>query len=91
MDQSARKEVTMTDSTTPNTTPEVAHIPTDEMTDNNCPKCGSSEITGGFVETGDGIAVQKVSCDVCDAVWRNIYDFAAVELLDEDVVIEITR
>lgn len=81
----------MTDSTTPNTTPEVAHIPTDEMTDNNCPKCGSSEITGGFVETGDGIAVQKVSCDVCDAVWRNIYDFAAVELLDEDVVIEITR
>ena len=70
------------------------HIPVEEMTDATCPKCGSSEITGGFVETGDDIASQELSCDVCYERCKNIYDFSAVYLIDEGddgVVIEIPR
>ncbi len=71
-----------------------SHIPVEDMTDTTCPKCGSSEITGRFVETGDGIASQELSCDVCDERWKNVYDFSAVYLIDEGddgVVIEIPR
>lgn len=70
------------------------HIPVEDMTDTTCPKCWSSEITGGFVETGDGIASQELSCDVCDERWKNVYDFSAVYLIDEGddgLVIEIPR
>lgn len=67
------------------------HIPVEDMTDNICPKCGSDDITVGFVETGDGVAIQKLSCNACDAIWRNVYDLSVVELLDDDVVIEIRK
>lgn len=67
------------------------HIPVEKMMDNICPKCGSDEITGGFVETGDGVAIQKLSCNVCNAIWRNIYDLSAVELVEDNVVIEIRK
>ncbi len=53
------------------------HIPVEDMTDTTRPKCGSSEITGGFVETGDGIASQQLSCDVCDQGWKNVYGLYA--------------
>ena len=66
-----------------------ALIPRDEITDNVCPKCGSDEIAGGFVETGDCIAWQKMACGACDCRWKNIYDFAAVYLIDEDLVIDL--
>lgn len=64
-------------------------IPREQITDEVCPKCGSDEIVGGSVETGGGIAVQETSCGVCDCRWKNVYDFAAVYLIDEDIVIEI--
>ena len=69
------------------------HIPVEEMTDTTCPKCGSGYITGGFVETGSGVAVQEVSCNACDTTWRNIYDFAAVDLSEamDGLVIEIRQ
>ncbi len=68
------------------------HIPVEDMTDTTCPKCGSSEIAGGFVETGDGIASQELCCNVCKDRWKNVYDYSAVYLIDEcddGLVIEI--
>ena len=65
-------------------------IPREKITDNVCPKCGTWEITGEFVETGGGIAVQGMSCDVCDFRWKNIYDFAAIHLINEDLVIDMS-
>jgi len=70
------------------------HIPVEEMTDSRCPKCGSFEVTGDFVETGDGIASQEVSCGECGERWKNVYDFSVVYLIDEGLdglVIEIPR
>lgn len=54
-----------------------------------CPKCSSTDITGGFVEIGEDCAVQEVSCSGCHSKWKNVYDFAAVFLIDEDIVIEV--
>ena len=74
--------------------PSPTHIPVEDMSDTTCPKCGTGEIQGGFVETGDGIASQELSCDVCDERWKNVYDFSAVYLIDageDGVVIEIPR
>ena len=53
------------------------HIPVEEMNDSTCPKCGSGEVTGGFIESGDGIASQRLTCDVCGERWMNVYDFSA--------------
>ena len=39
----------------------------------------------------DGSAVEDVSCNSCDAIWRNVYDFSAVELLDEVWVLELRQ
>jgi hypothetical protein len=38
-----------------------------------CPYCRSDEIEGDSVETGDGKAVQEMSCLVCDCKWEDIY------------------
>ena len=70
------------------------HIPVEEMNDSTCPKCGSSEVTGAFTETGDGIASQAVTCDVCGERWKNVYDFSAVYLVDvgeDGLVIDMPR
>lgn len=70
------------------------HIPVEDMTDSTCPRCGSDEVDGGFVETGGGSAVQTLSCNACDECWKNVYDFSAVYLIDEGVdglVIDIPR
>ena len=39
----------------------------------NCPFCGSSEISGGSVEIGNGTASQEVDCNVCHKVWSDTY------------------
>lgn len=71
-----------------------SRIPIDEMTDSNCPKCGSHKVEGGFTETGHDGAVQEMSCNTCNARWKNIYDFSAVYLIDEGVdgvIVDIPR
>ena len=60
-------------------------IPASELSDGICPRCGSEEISRGFVGTGDNAAIQSVACRACGAEWRNVYDFAAV-MLDGDVI-----
>lgn len=50
---------------------------------NECPLCGSHEITGGHVEVETGQAWQQVTCDRCGARWNEIYNIAGVELLDD--------
>ena len=66
-----------------------ARIPTSQLSDSICPRCGSEEISRGFVGTGDNTAIQSVACRACGAEWRNVYDFAAVTL--DDAVIEVGK
>ena len=44
-----------------------------------CPYCNSEDIEGGFVETGEGRAWQKIKCNNCDYSWRDIYKLVAAE------------
>lgn len=59
---------------------ESGRIPTSELRDSICPRCGSEDISRGFVGTGDNTAIQSVACRACGTEWRNVYDFAAVTL-----------
>lgn len=71
-----------------------SHIPVEDITDSTCPKCGSDDVVGDFIETGDGVAIQELYCTPCGCRWKNIYDFAAVYLIDEGedgLVIDIPR
>ena len=43
------------------------------MNDSECPSCGSTDITGGFVETGESQATQACYCNECPASWVNGY------------------
>ena len=90
-DTSTDKEGKAMNEPTKNSGVQSVNIPLEQITDGVCPKCGSDEIAGEFVETGGGIAVQEISCGVCDCRWKNVYDFAAVYLIDEDLVIAIPR
>lgn len=38
-----------------------------------CPKCGSDEIEGNEVTTGNGMATQEMGCLVCGATWTDTY------------------
>lgn len=46
-----------------------------------CPFCGSIDITGGPVETGSGMATQPMSCDSCEASWRDDYDLIGIKIV----------
>lgn len=39
-----------------------------------CPFCGSSNITGGFVNIEGREASQPVDCQDCEAEWVDIYN-----------------
>jgi len=52
---------------------------------NSCPRCGSTNITGGFVEVDDRSAWQPVSCDECSAEWQDVYHLVAVETHDPEM------
>lgn len=45
----------------------------------NCPRCGSLDIAGGFVEVEAGSAYQKVVCMACGKSWKDIYKLVAYE------------
>jgi len=66
-----------------------ARIPTNQLKDSICPRCGSEEISRGFVGIGDNTAIQSVACRTCGGEWRNVYDFAAVAL--DGAVIEVGK
>lgn len=51
----------------------------DACRQNQCPKCGSSDIEGESVEVCAGTAEQPVSCNACDSTWTERY---ALELVD---------
>jgi formate dehydrogenase maturation protein FdhE len=43
-----------------------------------CPHCGADDPEGGFVETGQGAAVQKMACNACGAAWEDVYTLTGV-------------
>ncbi len=43
-----------------------------------CPFCGSTDITGGFVEIEEGGAFQKVSCP-CGRSWIDVYSLVDIK------------
>lgn len=45
-----------------------------------CVYCGSSEISGGFVEIERNRALQRVTCDACDRAWTDVYTLSGVDL-----------
>ena len=47
-----------------------------------CPKCGSEEIIGDEVTTGNGEASQEMSCNECGARWHNIYKLTSILILE---------
>ena len=47
-----------------------AHVQAGGM---QCPVCGSDQIEGGFVETGEGRASQEIRCLACHECWTDIY------------------
>ena len=49
-----------------------------------CPYCGSVDIAYDNVEVDDTQAVQSASCYGCDKEWNEIYNFAGVQLKDDD-------
>ena len=66
-------------------------LPVEQITDDTCPRCGSDQVEGDCVETGENTAQQGMSCLGCNARWTNVYDFVAVYFddVDEDEVIEV--
>ena len=45
----------------------------------SCPVCGSTEVTGGFVEVLDNAAWQSVDCDDCGSSWEDVYTLTGRE------------
>jgi hypothetical protein len=41
--------------------------------DGQCPRCGSGDINGGFIEVDGAGASQEVSCNDCNAKWIDLY------------------
>jgi len=50
-----------------------------KKTPSHCPDCHSGEIEGGSVDIDAGVATQKVVCNVCDAVWTDIYKLTSFQ------------
>lgn len=48
------------------------------LSDSECPVCKSADITGGPVEIENGKALQKCSCDECDAEWTAVYSLSEI-------------
>ena len=45
-----------------------------------CPRCRSTQIEGGFVETGAGQAKQEMRCLVCGFSWTDVYQLWGYEV-----------
>lgn len=43
------------------------------------PECNSDDIEGGFIETDQGTASQKITCNNCGWTWRDVYTLTSVE------------
>jgi formate dehydrogenase maturation protein FdhE len=54
-----------------------AYLKTDGQ---QCPLCGSDDISAGSVDIEGGSAVQEVTCSECDTVWNDRYTLTDVEL-----------
>jgi len=52
---------------------------------NQCPKCQSTQLEGGFVEVQPGTASQTVYCVVCDHDWIDTYTLDNPEALSLEV------
>lgn len=46
---------------------------------NECPFCGSDNITGGSFEADAGHAWQPIFCNECEKEWNDIYELVDVE------------
>lgn len=46
-----------------------------------CPICANPDIEGHFIETGEGVATQDMSCGKCDAEWIDNYTLASITLI----------
>jgi hypothetical protein len=51
--------------------------------DNNCPRCGSSEIEGEFVEIAGQFALQECGCNLCETTWVDRYTIDSFRLLHD--------
>jgi formate dehydrogenase maturation protein FdhE len=47
---------------------------------NECPQCGSSDITGGVFEADSKYAWRDVACNECDEEWRENFTMTGVDL-----------
>lgn len=50
---------------------------------NNCPKCGSDQTEGGFVETGVDGAHQPRTCLDCGLEWYDLYKLVGFQRVEE--------
>ena len=50
---------------------------------NHCPKCGSENINSGTIEADGSSAWSNVTCEDCNAVWKDIYKLTDIEIIGE--------
>ncbi len=48
-----------------------------------CPYCGHTALSGGYVEVEGGEASQKVSCNECNREWYDVYTLTGIESIGE--------
>lgn len=48
---------------------------------NDCPCCGSANISGDSVEILDSEASQRIGCVDCDSEWLNVYVLSRREVI----------
>ena len=46
---------------------------------NNCPHCGSSDISGGSFEADGTSAWRDVECEECGESWHDIYSLTGIQ------------
>jgi len=47
-----------------------------------CPRCNSSDITGGNVDVDANTCWQNVTCDDCDLEWDDHYELVSFCVID---------
>lgn len=51
--------------------------------EDRCPKCGSHEVEGRFIESGSGEATQTMDCIDCELSWVDGYHLTGISVIHE--------